>query len=199
MSYRERNIQKKWSAWGDSITEVEEMYLIDTGKNLNLDYDNRGVGGDTIAMINTRLATLLSSSPDYFDDYDIVTLFVGINDYFNNVAAVDFYNGIIAFINTILAKRPEIPIIVFTPLEADRVAFPYKTANTVPLYVKDYRDNSMAAANYLGIPVVDLWAKYPLNSTTSGSITTDGVHPYLEGRTMLGKLFTQELKQYLTI
>ena len=191
---------KKWVLFGDSISNTlldpdYPFYVID---NLKLTGTvTNAVAGNTSADQLTILNSILTSTPTYFNSFDIASLLVGVNDWATNVplgkrtslSSENNYAGHIKkIIELILTAKPSIRLYVMTPFETNSVEFPYQSFNSLNYTVKEMGVLVAQICSDYGVQCIDLYSLSQLNAQTITSLTSDGVHPNSEGASLIGNL-----------
>ncbi len=206
MGVIDRSINKKFIAYGDSITLGAGIdyaigvkrwteYLVE---RYNIpEYINMGVGYSTLAYHpkNTekafcndeRLNVLINEAPD------VVTILGGANDYGFDIPIgtesdiesknIETFKGAYAYIiDKILTAKTDTTLVL---LGMWHNTLGFYAPNPSRLHkMSDYATATKEIAEYFGLPFVDLnecgFNKYNFN-TTDGVFSTDGVHPNAEG------------------
>lgn len=206
MGVIDREINKKYIAYGDSITlgasidyaNGEKRWTEYIVERYNIpEFINMGVGYSTIAIKepyseipmahDTRLDKLIEEAPD------LVTILGGANDYLLNIPIgtdeditnknVHSFKGAYAYIiHKILTAKPDTTIILMGMFLNTIGMY---GANTSKLHqLEEYTIATKEIAKYFGLPFVDLnecgFNSYNFNDN-DGVFSTDGIHPNAEG------------------
>lgn len=200
-----RSINKKYIAYGDSITRGIGVNFVGGEKRwtdylverYNIpEHINMGVGYSSLAMKETyseipmshddRLNVLIAQTPD------IVTILGGANDYIFNIPIgteddvtnknrYTFKGAYAYIIDKILTAKPDTTIILLGMFKNTMGDYA-EGKGAYPL--EDYATATKEIAEYYGLPFVDLnecgFNSYNFN-TTNGVFSTDGIHPNAEG------------------
>ena len=208
MGVIDRSINKKFIAYGDSITlgvgidyvNGEKRWTDYLVERYNIpEHINMGEGLTCISFVPTtdsyqgismcrdeRLNNLIAEAPD------IVTIFGGANDYIcdipigadddiKNKNIYTFKGAYAHIIDKILTAKPD-TLILLLGMFTNTMGVYAEGKGTYPL--KDYATATKEIAEHFGLPFVDLnecgFNKYNFN-TTDGVFSTDGIHPNAEG------------------
>ena len=197
---------KKWYTLGDSITArgwyqplVEEITGITS-------FVNYGVGGTTIAKLNSADTTAMSVRWNTMGaDPDLITVWGGVNDFgysygsnggtdlgaFADTDPLTFYGGLRTIIEGITTKYPGVKLafVVTTPVSN---AMGMRSANAKGFYLADYCKAVREVCEYYSIPYLDLQLKSGFNQQNIGIMTSningtasDGLHPSQLGMTQI--------------
>lgn len=195
---------KKWVLFGDSFSnDILGEYGIVVINKLGLTGTvTHAVGGYPIASVNDTLDALLAVNSDYLDDFDIITLLVGVNDYYWSVPLGDpdpvyvdtstYAENLRYFIETVLTANPNVELYIMTPPEAGggTSGITYKADNSAGYSLKDMASLiSQICASY-AIQCIDLYNLSGFNSQTMPTMTSDGLHPSVAGAQVLGDIIT---------
>lgn len=163
------------------------------------EYLKVNAGDDNTAIVNLIAATDWST-------VDYLVVGYGTND-FNGVRPIGtlndktsdgstFYGSINYFIETILTAHQQLKIILTTPIWRARTKSDPDglnplgsdaTDNTIGLFVKDYAEAIKNSANKYHIECLDLHSKSGINHLTAAKYIGDGVHPTVDGYSLLAK------------
>ncbi len=205
MGIIDRSVNKKFIAYGDSITlgvgvdyvngekrwtdYIVDRYNVSEHINMGVGYSSlamREIYSETPMSHDDRLNILINEAPD------IVTIFGGANDYiFNIPIGTDedvinknryTFKGAYAYIiDKILSAKPDTTIILLGMFHNTMGSYA-EGKGKYPL--KNYSIATREIAEVYGLPFVDLnecgFNKYNFN-TTKGVFSTDGIHPNAEG------------------
>ena len=198
---------KKWVIFGDSfsisLTNGYPKYVLEktgmTGAVTN------GVSGDRVSQQLDDLDTLLLGDPNYFDAFDICSLFIGVNDYTANTilgtvndtsASLTYAGYLMDFIETVLSAKETISLFIITFPEGNSGSVPYKGANVNGDFITDFRDIIIGVGLKYSVKVINVYAKCQFNLQTIPVLTGDGLHPSDEGQVILGDIIANEFISY---
>lgn len=191
---------KKWVLFGDSIsnTLVDPDYPFYTIQKLGLTGTvTNAVAGNVSGQQLTILQNLLSTNPNYFNDFDIATLLVGVNDWATNVplggrnssSSDNNYAGHVKkIIELILAAKPTLRLYVMTPFEiyyADPINGPI---NSEGYTLRDMSVLVSQICSDYSVQCIDLYSTVQINKITIPSLLSDGIHPNSAGAKIIGDL-----------
>ncbi|WP_288399687.1 SGNH/GDSL hydrolase family protein [uncultured Serratia sp.] len=189
---------KKWYTLGDSITErgwyqplVEDITGIGS-------FTNYGVGGTTIAKLNSADTTAMSVRWNTMNsDPDVITVWGGVNDFgysygsnggtdlgvFSDTSPLTFYGALRTIIEGLTIKYPGVKIafIVTTPV-ANSMGM--RSPNAKGFYLADYCKAVREVCNDYSVPYLDLQLNSGFNEKNVNIMTSnfagtapDGLHP----------------------
>ena len=190
---------KKWVIFGDSFTNsLVDDYPKEVIDILGLTGTvTHSVGGDKLSDQIVDLEALISGDANYFDDFDIVSLHIGVNDYASSIALGDlddtsadatFIGQLKDFIEIVLTSNPSIEIYVITPTEANSVAVPYKTVNTANYKLEELAQIMVKVAAQMGAKSIDLNSIAQFNLQTISTYTIDDLHPSQAGQDVIAPI-----------
>ena len=194
---------KKWVLFGDSIsnTLLDPDYPYYVIQNLKLTGTvTNAVAGNTSADQLTILNSILTSTPTYFNSFDIASLLVGVNDWATNVPLgnrqslitdANFAGRIKAIIEKILTAKPGIKLYVMTPFETNSVAAPYNSFNTAGYTLREMSVLISQICSDYSVQCIDLYSLSQLNLKTIPTLLSDGVHPNSAGAKFIGDIVSK--------
>lgn len=193
---------KRWCVFGDSFSnDIGSDYPAVVIRNLDLIATGHAVSGHKLSQQLAILKGLISSNPDYLQDFDIVSLHVGANDYAASIALGTFQSvigdGTFAgdlrdFIETCLLSNPKAKIFIITPPEANGQGVPYKTSNLAGWTIEDLGILESNICYDYSVQCIDLYSLSQFNLTTIPFFTADLLHPNSEyGIEWLGNIVSQ--------
>jgi len=184
---------KKWVLFGDSFSDTlltgDYPYYVLQALHLTGTVTH-AVGGHQINDQLTVMTNLLISNPNYFQNFDLVSVLVGVND-FAGSTAIGSRNSLITdndyagklknMIQKILNSNPDIDIFLMTPTEANSALVPYGTTNSAGWSLKELSVLIGQIASDYGIQCIDLYSLSNFNLQTIPSLTLDLLHPNATG------------------
>lgn len=190
---------KKWVTFGDSFsdslgTDGYQYYVAE--KTGMTGIVTHAVSGAFIGSQISVLESLISANPNYFQDFEICSILLGVNDcaggaplgHRNSLNTETNYAGYLKkFIETILTSNKKIKLYVLTPPEANGRGMLYKASP----YGWSLRDLSVLigqiCADY-AVQVVDLNAVSGFNLQTIPTLTNDLLHPNIDGNNIIADI-----------
>ena len=194
---------KKWVLFGDSIsnTLLDPDYPFYVIENLKLTGTvTNAVAGNTSADQLTILNSILTSTPTYFNSFDIASLLVGVNDWATNVTLgnrqslitdANFAGRLKAIIEKIITAKPSIRLYVMTPFETNSVAAPYNSFNTAGYTLREMSVLISQICSDYSVQCIDLYSLSQLNLKTIPTFLSDGVHPNSIGAKFIGDIVSK--------
>lgn len=179
---------KKWAAVGDSLTATYfDLYVSYVATNLGMDATNYGVGSSKVTQVDgstdsfvERICGLNGNTP-IPDEYDLWTIFGGINDSFGNVTIgtisdstpTTFYGALNTICQYLLNLNSHPTIAFITP---------YNAKNTAE---EGYVTAIVNIAHKYGLPVLNLYEVSGIGSQNWTYYIRDSVHPTQAGANKL--------------
>jgi len=192
-------------AWGNSLTEGA-LYTAAVSNITGVTIVNKGVSGDRIVDLNTRLDSELTANPNLFDDVEYALIEIGTNDYHYHTypklgelydtpdsTAPTFASGLKWAIEKILTANNTIKLFLVTPNEQDYVLFPYKFYNMSGWNLNDMAVLISRIGLLYSVPVIDLYNESGFNEYNITDYTSDGVHYNTTGAERVGKIIASHL------
>ena len=191
---------KKWVLFGDSLsnTLLDPDYPFYVIQNLKLTGTvTNAVAGNTSADQLTILNSILTSTPTYFNSFDIASLLVGVNDWATNVPLgnrqslitdANFAGRLKAIIEKIITAKPSIRLYVMTPFETNSMAAPYNSFNTAGYTLREMSVLISQICSDYSVQCIDLYSLAQLNLQTIPTLLSDGVHPNSVGAKVIGDI-----------
>jgi lysophospholipase L1-like esterase len=191
-------VTKKWVIFGDSFSEGDTRYWGVVRDKLELTgIVTQAVSGNTISQQSTKLDSILTATPTYFNAFNICSILIGINDFagsttlgnYSDTAGQATYAGYMRhMIESILTANPKIELYIMTPPEADGAGVAYKATNSAGWTVKQMSELIKQICNDYSVQVIDLYNLVQFNEFTIPTLTEDGLHPNSEGAKFLGNI-----------
>lgn len=194
---------KKYASFGDSITWYDgngrtgyQQEIIK--RNGILDYENKGVSGETMAFYVGSNNDLISDVATYdFSLYDLITIAHGTNDFhvgvsigdISSVNNADFYGAYNLVLTEIFAQNVNIRPVLMTPFQRTG----QNNINSAGHTLKDYVEAIKAIGEKWGCPVIDNFANSGFNAATLATYTSDGLHPNNTGFSFAGKYIARQI------
>ncbi|MFB1082172.1 SGNH/GDSL hydrolase family protein [Jeotgalibacillus sp. JSM ZJ347] len=165
------------------------------------DYDNFGVSGRPMAngSANGDGTNKTGKSVSFYQIYDLVIIADGTNDFKLNVPIGEpgqigdtdfdtriFYCAYRDLIEHILKDKPEIRIVLFTPLQRDHSGYDVNFTNAAGHRLINYANAITQIGELNGIPVCDMYRESGFTQLTLSAFTYDGVHPNDRGYEWMG-------------
>jgi lysophospholipase L1-like esterase len=186
---------RTYCAYGDSITATSSgnpgttnLYpAILTSKLGMFHYTNRATSGQTLS--NSNATNTVLTYVKMHQDFDLITIALGVNDYLRNVplgsiginsdatASFDqstFYGALRFVLDSIFTANPYTTVVLFTPITKTSEA-----ANTLGLVLDDYRNAIVNVGKMYNLPVCHM--EMCLNQMNVATFLFDGLHPNDEG------------------
>lgn len=194
---------KKWVLFGDSIsnTLVDPDYPFYVIQNLKLTGTvTNAVAGNTSADQLSVLNSILTTTPTYFNNFDIASLLIGVNDWATNVdlgnrqslSSENNYAGRIkAIIEKILIAKPNIRFYIMTPFETNSISFPYNSFNTKGYTLREMSALISQICSDYSVQCIDLYSLSQINLKTVSTLLEDGVHPNPTGAKFIGDIVSK--------
>lgn len=144
-----------------------------------------GVSADNLANQIVDLDALIVGDANYFDDFDVCLLHIGVNDYNSHVvlgslddtsADATFIGQLKDFIEIVQTSNPEIEIYIVTPPEMDTVGRPYKSINGVGYSLETMAQAMVKVAAQKSVFSVDFNALIGMNDVTMNAFSGDDLH-----------------------
>lgn len=197
----------RFTSFGDSITQRErwQPFVVKEGGFV---HTNCGIGGSPLGGSRenaywrpARLDAVKASEPD------ILTILGGANDLVPNVLIgtddefekplaekdTNTFKGAYSYIiEELLAWKPDLRILVLTTTwgHNDGLAM----AHTTGLRYRDYAQASREAAQFYGLPIVDLYYEAGFNKWTNDTYIPDNIHPNEAGGKRIAELVIGKMK-----
>jgi lysophospholipase L1-like esterase len=161
----------------------------------------RGMGYVTTGSNGVTWANTLDNVDALTDDYNLITIMLGINDYNNSAATLD---SIAASLDTgitrILAKYPNARLVVFTPFNArnrgtaeNLYDYGYGYPTSSPRTLKDIADKIMEVCAQRGIECHNVSNGCLLNPSNMTGLLLDSIHPSQDCHKLLSKAMARYL------
>lgn len=165
-------------------------------------YTNKGVSGAPIAN-GTRngdgvVNTILSVN---HANYEICTIAVGTNDFrldvplgtisANNYDDTTFIGAYQQSIEHILRQNNNIRLVLITPIHRDKDGYTSSSQNLAGYYLSDYVNAVIELGKLYGIPAIDCYNNFEINSKNIFQYTIDGLHPNNNGHKIIGEYVSQ--------
>lgn len=205
----------KWLAVGDSITygvcsSGVNASAVGTGwarflaNSLGYTMYNmgvRGMGYVTAGSNGVTWANTLDNIDALTDDYNLITIMLGINDYNNSSATLDnIADALNTGITRIIAKYPNARLVVFTPFNARNrgtaetlydYGFAYPESN--PRTLKDIADKIMEVCAQRGVECHNVSNGCLLHPGNMTGLLLDSIHPSQDCYMLLSKAMARYL------
>jgi lysophospholipase L1-like esterase len=149
---------------GDSLTDHGEWREL----LANIDVANRGIAGDTIAGVTSRLGAVLALQPK------TVAVMVGINDLLSGTSAATCLERHAALLAALKRGNPAPRVLLQSILPVGRAV---GLSNDV---IRSLNDQLRTLCSANGCEFVDLFPAFVVDGALDPTLTTDGVH--LNGR-----------------
>lgn len=187
---------KKWKIFGDSFSNTLDpddypYYVI---QSTGLSAITFAVAGSRLNDQLVTLKNILITNPNYFIDTDIVSLHIGVNDFAGSgggVGPLGDINSVIGdgtwaaslkdFIETIIGANPKIKLYLISPPEATGNGIVYKGTNSYGWTLKDLSVVMSQIGDYYSVQMIDLYSLSGFNATSIPQLTSDLLHPNMEG------------------
>lgn len=187
--YLNKWVNKKWLTLGDSITKAGKYQNILKNKLGFSEICNKGINGQTMAHQTKNKSTYdLGKEIDY-NDYDLVTIFIGTNDfrygkkigkivtdenYFDETTFTGSYQ---LLIENILSSNPKIDLVLITPMQRNHDGYDINFKNNKGHKLIEYVEATINLGKLYSLPVLDLYSVSGLTERTLDALTRDGLHP----------------------
>lgn len=185
---------KSWLTLGDSITKASG-YQDMVGYKLGFSkIDNKGLNGQTMAYQKTEKSTYYIGREIDYNEYDLVTIFIGTNDFRYNkkVGKIEtthnepydeqtFLGSYQLLIEKILSSNSSADIVLITPLQRTRDGYDINFTNEVGHKLINYVNGIKELGEIYSIPILDLYSTSGFTEKTMEIYTRDGLHPNEEG------------------
>lgn len=216
---------------GDSITEgvgaseANKTYPSVLSKLTGVKVNNYGVSGSRITDAKTNIphpGAFVNRMYSMSAQADLVIVFGGTNDFWYGDCPIGkptdrgqdtFYGALNKMMSHLKNRYPDADIVFITPYQQSKDATetrPYKRStygNFGTGTLKEYRIAMLDRCQYYGIPVLDLYADYELNTVDNvdalrkyGQFLCDGCHLNDAGYNLLArkiyKFVMQDFEQY---
>lgn len=220
------------NALGDSITEgigassPDKAYPVILSKLTGAHVNNYGVAGSRITDIEspyTNPGSFVDRMYNMDKTADLIIVFGGTNDFWfgdcpigkrTDTCVNTFYGALNRIISYLKNTYPEADIVFVVPYQQSKDAdatHPYKRStygNFGTGALKQYRIAMLDRCEYYGIPVLDLYADYELNTADNrealekyGNFICDGCHLNDAGYNLLARkiyrFIMQDFSQYV--
>lgn len=186
-------IQKRWVHYGSSISHSKHAGSPSTtwtgivARKYNFHLTNLGYGGQ--CKIDPMIGLMIRNLPA-----DMVTLKLGINCYKGDLSPRTFESNAIGLVNIIRDKKPDIPLVVISPIHSP---------NREESRVWDNSMTLMEMRNML-LHVVEKFKKYgdqniyyvdglKILGLDKAEYLPDDLHPNAEGQFIMAENFTNEV------
>lgn len=189
-------LTKKWVLFGDSFSSLDTRFYGITRDTLGMSgVISMAHAGDRIHTQSEKLDSILSSTPRFFDTFDICTILVGINDYVagdslgtasDDTSRLTYAGYLKKMIERILIANPKIELYVMTPPEGDNIYVPYKAVNSAGWTVKEMSELIKQICINYSIQCIDLYTLAQFNKITIPTLTVEGLHPSSAGAKVIG-------------
>lgn len=205
----------KWLAIGDSITygvcsTANNASTVGTGwanllaSSLGYEIKNmgvRGMGYVTSGGNNETWSDTLDAVEALTEDYNLITIMLGINDYNNSSATIAAISSALETgLDRIIAKFPNARLVVFTPLNAmnrgtaeELYDYLHEFPEANPRTLKDIADGIMDVCDSKGIECHNVSNRFLLNPGNMAGLLLDTVHPSQECHKLLAKCMAHYL------
>jgi len=192
-----------WIIYGDSYSDnLTVDYPGRVRDRLGLITTTKAKAGARIYTMNDTLNANLAANPSFLNDYDIISLHVGVNDFAASdrplgkatdaVGADNIAGQFKYFIDTVLAKNPRIKFYLITPPEANGAGVVYQSTNSQGWTLRDLSLLISQIGALYSVQVIDLYNLSQLNLKTIPTMLPDGLHPGNPiGRNFMGDIVAQ--------
>lgn len=193
---------KRWVIYGDSFSDnLTNDYVGTVKNNLNLTATTNAISGALISNCVDTLQASITLNATYLNNFDILSLHVGVNDFGNGSISLGNINSLITdisyagklkkFIEVALGNNPSIKIYLITPPEANGSGIVYHSNNASGWSLADLSALIGQIGRYYSVQVIDLYSNSGFNDKTITTLTADGLHPSAAGNTVLGNIVSQ--------
>ena len=213
--YNRMEIQTKYVAFGDSITEYDGTKakdgttLVGYTKYITdylgiYGYNNQGFAGYTLANVsNANLVNVILNSDNRY--IEVCTIFIGTNDFTSDVIIGDlspknsdfddqtFIGAYQKSIEYLMNDNPNMQIVLITPTRRAEYTCSERNANGNTL--DDYANAVLEVANFYDLPVCDLYNECDGFTLNIDDCTVDGLHPNNKGYETIGNFVVQYMTE----
>jgi lysophospholipase L1-like esterase len=187
-----------WAIYGDSLSnDLASDYPAIVADVLGLVPTTYAVSGNRYSQQLVVIQGQIAGDANFFQNYDIVSIHLGINDYAGNITLGSITSApsdanisgyLKSMIELILTSNPSVQLFVITPTEANGAGVVYKATNTAG-YTLDALSKLVAqVCSYYGVQCIDLYNLVNFNLFTIPSLTTDGLHPSADGKELIARV-----------
>jgi lysophospholipase L1-like esterase len=173
---------------------------------------NYGISGASMARSSsypTNGSISVDGQTRNFAAVDLVTIAAGTNDFKLNVALgtqgvigdttfddTTFYGSYRKLIEYMLTQKPNLKIVLFTPLQRNNSSYDVNTVNSAGAKLNDYRNAIINIGAMYGIPVLDLYGQSGITKLTFSTYLMDGLHPQDTGYARMSELINPFLENH---
>ncbi|WP_407389401.1 GDSL-type esterase/lipase family protein [Carnobacterium jeotgali] len=172
-------------------------------------YVNAGASGKAMADGTTNGSGIVTTGlTQSYTPHSLATIEAGTNDFklnvpmgelkepgFSTLDRTTFMGAYQTLIEYILNQKPNIRIVLFTPLQRDSGGYNgWSFINPAGHSLDDYREAILKLGKLYGLPVCDLYVNSGFNKFTLSIFTMDGLHPNDVGYLRMGNFAAEYIK-----
>ena len=196
-SLSSRWVNKKWFAFGDSITAMG-YYIGTVDSDIGTKSTKYGHGGWSLAELKNVYTEMIGTGTTP----DIITIFAGTNDFGHSGTVEAMEDGLQTILEGLYTAFPKVQIVIITPLQRnfDATDVPTETSglgpNSLGKYLIDYVDAIKETAKNYGTPCLDMYSVGGINMINASEKTSDGLHPNAGYGVVLGHIISSFIDDY---
>ena len=185
--------EKRWVHYGSSISQAKEadspsaIWPSITARKNNLHLVNLGFGGQ--CKIDSMIAFMIGNLP-----CDLITLKLGINVYMGDLTHRTFLPSILGFVKIIREKKPDVPLVLISPIFSPPREEINSPAEHVSLKdMRSYVSEATEIFRFYGDKNIYYSDGLKIFGPENAEYMPDDLHPNAEGQPVLAENFEREV------